>query len=126
MSSGSISSSESVDHIPLASMEAGNSANVNDPTVRYDVFLSYADEDSEFAKEMMKRLREAHLRVFIPSDGMFPCVCMGGGGGGGGGVCVCGECAYVHVSVYAWMYEGCVYMESVCMGCKGVCMCMHV
>ena len=41
-------------------------------THKYDVFLSYAEEDEEFAEEMRSRLiNDANLRVFIPSDGMF-------------------------------------------------------
>lgn len=37
---------------------------------KYDVFLSYAEEDSEFAEEMRRRLvTHAKLRVFVPSDG---------------------------------------------------------
>lgn len=37
---------------------------------KYDVFLSYAEEDKEFAEEMRERLANtARLRVFVPSDG---------------------------------------------------------
>lgn len=39
---------------------------------RYDVFLSYAEEDKEFAEEMRSRLvGQAKLRVFVPSDGNY-------------------------------------------------------
>jgi hypothetical protein len=39
---------------------------------QYDVFLSYAEEDWEFAEEMRSRLvREVKLRVFVPSDGEY-------------------------------------------------------
>ncbi len=37
---------------------------------KYDVFLSFAEEDKEFAEEMRRRLiSHAKLRVFVPSDG---------------------------------------------------------
>ena len=37
---------------------------------QYDVFLSYAEEDWEFAEEMRSRLvSQAKLRVFVPSNG---------------------------------------------------------
>ena len=37
---------------------------------KYDVFLSYAEEDMEFAEEMRRRLIEhTKLRIFVPSDG---------------------------------------------------------
>lgn len=39
-------------------------------TQRFDVFLSYAEEDEEFAEEMRSRLiNNLNLRVFIPSEG---------------------------------------------------------
>jgi hypothetical protein len=39
---------------------------------QYDVFLSYAEEDWEFAEEMRSRLvREVKLRVFVPLDGEY-------------------------------------------------------
>lgn len=38
---------------------------------QYDVFLSFAEEDKEFAEEMRSRLvSHAKLRVIVPSDGM--------------------------------------------------------
>ncbi len=36
---------------------------------RFDVFLSYAEEDEEFAEEVRTRLVQENLRVFIPSQG---------------------------------------------------------
>jgi len=36
---------------------------------KFDVFLSYAEEDEEFAEEVRTRLVRENLRVFIPSEG---------------------------------------------------------
>lgn len=37
---------------------------------KFDVFLSYAEEDKEFAEEMRLRLmNHAKLKIFVPSDG---------------------------------------------------------
>ena len=37
---------------------------------KYDVFLSFAEQDKDFAEEMRRRLvSHAKLRVFVPSDG---------------------------------------------------------
>ena len=37
---------------------------------KYDVFLSFAQEDEEFAEEVRQRLMtQANLRVFVPSEG---------------------------------------------------------
>ena len=37
---------------------------------KFDVFLSYAEEDEEFAEEVRTRLvRDLNLRIFIPSEG---------------------------------------------------------
>lgn len=39
---------------------------------RYDVFLSFAQEDEEFAEEVKQRLvTQASLRVFVPNDGQL-------------------------------------------------------
>ena len=39
-------------------------------TQRYDVFLSFAREDEDFAEEVRQKLiKEAKLKVFVPSDG---------------------------------------------------------
>ena len=38
-------------------------------TTRFDVFLSYAEEDEEFVEELRTRLVQENLRVFIPSEG---------------------------------------------------------
>ncbi len=78
---------------------------------RYDVFLSFAKEDVEFAEEVRQKLKlKAQLEVFVPSEGQqrladlslasqppslpparprpppppAPAFCGGGGGGGGG------------------------------------------
>ena len=36
---------------------------------KFDVFLSYAEEDEDFAEEVRTRLVRENLRVFIPSEG---------------------------------------------------------
>ena len=43
---------------------------------KYDVFLSFAQEDEEFAEEVRQRLiTQANLRVFVPSEGQFAKSC---------------------------------------------------
>ena len=43
---------------------------------RYDVFLSFAQEDEEFAEEVRQRLiNQANLRVFVPGEGQFAKSC---------------------------------------------------
>ena len=40
---------------------------------RFDVFLSFAEKDAEFAKEIQLRLSpRAGVRVYVPSEAMMP------------------------------------------------------
>ena len=85
---------------------------------RYDIFLSFAIEDREFAEEVKARLQtKKKLRVFMPSEGacVYVWVCVY--------VCVCDVCVCV-MFVYVCMCDVCLCV-CVCDACVCVvCLCM--
>ena len=46
------------------------------PKQRYDIFLSFAQGDRDFAEEVKTRLQTKRLKVFIPSEGVCARVCV--------------------------------------------------